>query len=207
MVLCGNALAAKKTTQSIRHASMFTTSKLSLHELIIMLHQFASRSSTKNVINLLNMSAKTVAEWFKCLRNAQTRILLQIDLRIGGRGKTCIADETYVYRPPKNGKGRKKRWNNWLLVIVEQDTTKFVCHLLCKRTRPAIETIVNECVRVGTTIKTDEHKAYYWLGKTTSKRTFQPCRPALYIHKNAIIAWDLKLMMGLMLMKSKGRTT
>ena len=42
---------------------------------------------------------------------------------------------------------------------------------------------MNEHVRVGTTIKTDEHKAHCWLGKTTSKRTFQPCRPALYIHK------------------------
>ena len=92
---------------------------------------------------------------------------MNIDLRIGGKNKTCIADETYVYRPPKYNKGRKKLWRNWLLVIVEKDSTKFVCYLLGKRTRPAIERIINEYVRVGTTIKTDEHKAYYWLGKIT----------------------------------------
>jgi len=55
--------------------------------------------------------------------------------------------------------------------------------LIGKRTRPAIKAIVHEYVKVGTTIKTDEHKVYYWLGKTTSKKTFQPCRPALYLHK------------------------
>ena len=175
--------SCKKTTQSIRHTSIFTTSKLSLYELIIIIHQFSARTPSKNVINLLNISDKTISEWYKYLRNAQTRILLQIDLRIGGKNKICIADETYIYRPPKNNKGRRKKWRNWLLVIVEQDTTKFACYLLGKRTRPAIETIVNEYVRVGTTIKTDEHKAYYWLGKTTSNKTFEPCRPALYIHK------------------------
>ena len=38
-------------------------------------------------------------------------------------------------------------------------------------------------MKVSTTIKTDEHKSYYWLGKTTSSRTNQPCCPALYIYK------------------------
>ena len=52
-----------------------------------------------------------------------------------------------------------------------------------KRTRPAIETIINNYVKPGTIIKTDEHKAYYWLGKTTNSKTHQPCCPALYIHK------------------------
>ena len=174
----------KKTKKSIRHGSIFSSSKKSLYTLIVLIHQFCARSKSKDIMNLMNVSEKTVAEWINYLRNAQTRILLKIDMRIGGRGKTCIADETYIYRPPKHGKGRcKEYWRNWLLVIVEQDTTKFVCQLVGKRTRPALESMINNHVEVGTTIKTDEHKSYYWLGKTTSARTYQPCRPALYIHK------------------------
>lgn len=152
-------------------------------------------------MHLLNVSDKTISEWYEYLQNAQTRILLQIDMRIGGRGKTCVADETYIHRPPKNGKGRKKRWRNWLLVIAEKETTKFVCYLLGKRTRPAIETVVNEHVKVGATIKTDEHKAYYWLGETTSKKHGNIADLHFIFTKNAIIALDLKLMMAHILMR------
>ena len=97
---------------------------------------------------------------------------MNIDLRIGGKNKICIADETYIYRPPKYNKGRKKLWRNWLLVIVEKDTTKFAYYLLGKRIHPAIEKIINEYIRVEITIKTGEHKAYYWLDKTTSNIIF-----------------------------------
>ena len=174
----------KKTTKSIRHGSIFSASKKSIYIALVIIHQFSARSKSKDIINLLNVSDKTVAEWTNYLRNAQTRILLQVDLTIGGKEKNCVADETYVYRPPKQGIGKcKEYWRNWLVVIVEKDSTKFVCRLIGKRTRPAIESIIHEYVKVGTTIKTDEHKAYYWLGKTTSARTFQPCRPALHIHK------------------------
>ena len=75
--------------------------------MIIIIHQFSARTPSKNAINLLSVSDKTITEWYKYLRNAQTRILLNIDLRIEGKNKTCITDETYDYCPPKYSKGGK----------------------------------------------------------------------------------------------------
>ena len=174
----------QKTTKSIRHGSIFSTSKKLICIALVIIHQFSVRSKSKDIINLPNVSDKTVTEWANYLRNAQTIILLQVDLVIGGDRKTCTADETYVCRPLKQGRGKcKEYWCNWLVVIVDKDSIKFACRLIDKRTRLSIKAIIHECVKVGTTIKTDEHIAYYWLRKTTSTKTFQPCRPALHAHK------------------------
>ena len=71
---------------------------------------------------------------------------------------------------PKHHRGRWRKHRNWLFVVVDEDSTLFYCQLVRKRTRPALETIINQIVKPGTHIKSDEHKAYYWLGKTTKKK-------------------------------------
>ena len=70
----------------------------------------------------------------------------------------------------------------WLLVICEQHARKFICQLVGKRTRPAIETTINNYIKPRTIIKMGKHKAYYWLDKITNSKTYQPYCPALHIH-------------------------
>ena len=82
---------------------------------------------------------------------------------------------------PKNHRGRHNKKCNWLVVAIEEGTA-FFRQLVRKTTRPALETITHECAKPGTHIKTDERKSYFWLGKTTNARTFQPSGPALHTH-------------------------
>ena len=44
-----------------------------------------------------------------------------------------------------------------------------------------------ECVKPGTDIRTDEHKSYFWLGKTNNAITYQPNRPALQTNSTELI--------------------
>ena len=88
---------------------------------------------------------------------------------MGGRNKKAQLDETHFFSIPKHFRGRWRIYRNWLFVVVDEDSTKFYCQLVRKRTRPALETIINQIVKPGTHVKSDEHKAYYWLGKTTKK--------------------------------------
>ena len=60
---------------------------------------------------------------------------------------------------------------------------------------------MNEYVRVGTIVKTDKYKAYYQLGKITSKKTFQPCCPTLYIHKKCNHSMGFKAYDGMYIKK------
>ena len=166
----------------MRINSIFTSSKLSVCQLLTIIFQFVSKAKCNSTINLCNVDAKTIADWNVYLRNVCTRMLLKFCIKLGGRNKGVQVDETHFFSVPKHHRGKHRKLRNWLLVIVEKDSTKMFCQLVRKRTRPALETIINECVLPGTLIESDEHKSYFWLGKTTNNRTYRPCRPALYTH-------------------------
>ena len=71
---------------------------------------------------------------------------------------------------PKNKCCRHNKKSNWLLVAIEEGTTFFYYQLVRKRTRPSLDTITHDCVKPGTHTKTNEHKSYFRLGKTTNAR-------------------------------------
>ena len=58
----------------------------------------------------------------------------------------------------------------------------FFFQLVRKWTRMTLETIIHECIKPDTHVKTDGHKSYFWLSKTTNSRTHQPSRPSLHTH-------------------------
>ena len=148
---------------------MFHNSKITIYQIIVLIFQFAKKGSTKNTSALVGISNKTAAERSKCMRNVCTRLLLKLDMTMGGRNERVQLDETHFFSIPKHHRGRWRKHRNWLFVVVDEDSTLFYCQLVRKRTRPALETIINQIVKPGTHIKSDEHKACYWLGKTTKK--------------------------------------
>ena len=94
-------------------------------------------------------------------------------------------NESHWYKAPKKHRGqpvREEHHQNWCFVAVEEGTGLFHAQMVRKRTRATLETIIHHAVHPGTHIKTDEHKSYYWLGRTTPNCGFHPCRPPLYIH-------------------------
>ena len=186
----------KCNTLTIRHKSIFFESRKSLYVLLAVMRHCTFKSRSKNVVSLLECDSKTVADWYRYLRNAMTRLLLKIDIKLGGPGKRSQADETHFFKIPKNHRGRFNRTRNWLMVCVEEESTLFYCQLIRKKTRPALETIINECIKPGTHISTDEHKSYHWLGKTTNNRTYQPSRPALYTHSTVCHKREFKAADG-----------
>ena len=127
--------------------------------------------------------------------------------KLGGLGKNVQIDETHFFKIPKNHRGRYNKKRNWLLVAIEEGTTLFFCQLVRKRTRPALETIIHECVKPGTHIKTDEHKSYFWLGKTTNARTYQPSRPALHTHSTVCHKKTFKAADGTCTNKVEGQNS
>ena len=100
-------------------------------------------------------------------------------------GKSVQCDESFWFKPPKHHRGKTDKHaarKNWCMVIVEEDSTLFHAQMLRKRTRPAMETIINHTVLTGTHIKTDGHKSYFNLGRSTKENVWDPMRPAKYIH-------------------------
>ena len=81
-------------------------------------------------------------------------------------------------------------------MVADEDSTMFYYQLVRKRTRAALETIINQIAKPGMHVKSDEHKAHYWLGKTTKKRTYQLCRPVLHKHTTVCHKRSLKQQTG-----------
>ena len=64
-----------------------------------------------------------MTDWCKYFRNAITRILKKIEIKLGGPGKNVQVDETHLFKMPKNHRGRHNKKHNWLLVAIEEGTT------------------------------------------------------------------------------------
>ena len=77
----------KVTTKSIRQNSIFHNSKITIYQIIVLIFQFTKKGSTKNTSALVGISNRTAAEWSKYMRNVCTRILLKLDMTMGGRNK------------------------------------------------------------------------------------------------------------------------
>ena len=172
----------QKTSEEHKKKSIFTNSKISIYQILILIFQFVTKAKVKSTISLLKTQSHTVADWNAFLRNACTRMLMRLDMRIGRRNKVVQIDETHFFKVPKHHRGKYRKLRNWLFVAVNKENSTFYCYLVRKRTRPALETITNACALPGMHIESDEHKSHFLLGKTTNDKTCQPCRPALHTH-------------------------
>ena len=120
----------KVTTKSIRQNSTFHNSKITIYQIIVLTFQLTKKGSTKNASALVGISNKTAAEWSKHMRNVCTRILLKLDMTMGGRNKKAQLDETHFFSIPKHFRGRWRIYRNWLFVVVNEDSAKFYYQLV-----------------------------------------------------------------------------
>ena len=71
-----------------------------------------------------------------------------------------------------------------------------------------LETIIFKVIRSRTTIESDKHKVYYWLGKTTNNKIiFAPMRPAIYNHQTVNHSKEFKAEDGTHTNKVEGQNS
>jgi len=76
-----------------------------LYEVLIIIFLFSSKTAAKDIIQLLDVSNKTVTDWIRYLRNTYTRILHLIEIRLGGKDKWVQINETHWFKIPKHFRG------------------------------------------------------------------------------------------------------
>ena len=77
----------KKSTESLRADSIFHNSRLSLHQILVIMFMFCINSKQKDICNMADVSDKTVTCWINYCRNLCTRALQKINYKLGGNGK------------------------------------------------------------------------------------------------------------------------
>ena len=149
---CTKCKAKKK---SIRNNSIFSSSKLSIYKVIIIMFLFSSKTPAKVVIRLLDVSDKIVTDWTRYLCNACTRVLHLLVIKLGGLGKWVQINKTHWFKVPKYHRGEYRKHRNWLFVVFSKDSSLVYYQLVCKRTRLALEIIIFSTIRPGTHIESN----------------------------------------------------
>ena len=148
-----------KTKVSPRDRTIFQNSKASIKEIILFIYQFSvSEHSCQWSNRELGWSSATFVEWSQILRSVCSCELLRTHDKIGGPGDIIEIDETVVSRRKYN-RGRLVK-TQWLFGGISRQTKRCFMVEVEDRSAATLLPIIFENVKPGSTILSDEWKAY-----------------------------------------------
>ncbi|XP_023809018.1 uncharacterized protein LOC111947104 [Oryzias latipes] len=163
----------KKRVKSIRHKSLFQRSKISLFEWMQFIYRFSQGLRLRQIDMIADniaASSTTLTKMAKKLRQvcitAVKRMRRNKGQIIGGRHEFVVIDESHFRHKRKYGKGRmagawkRKMWVFGMLGVQGQRSGKPVLRLVKKRTRRELVPLIARHVKPGSTIMSDEWRAY-----------------------------------------------
>ena len=146
---------------SIFYHSLFYQSKIKINKLLLML-LYIWLQFTQTQINLLTGIGKhTIGFYQSCSRVVMMNMIERNQIKLGGTGKEVQIDEAIV-RKRKYHRGRMKK-QIWIFGMVESDSPGFSRLLLTvvpDRTMRTLIPIIHHHILPGTTIISDEWRAY-----------------------------------------------
>ncbi|KAL7879771.1 hypothetical protein SRHO_G00020250 [Serrasalmus rhombeus] len=162
----------KTVKKSVRSGSMFERSKISLQNWIKFIYRFAQGLRLRQIDLIqdrVSGSTRTLSKMSKNLRmvcrSAVKRKRRSTGQRLGGQREFVIIDESNFCHKRKYGRGRfgctwkRRKWVFGLLGV-RQDRRRPILRLVEKRSRRHLLPIIRRHVRRGSTIISDQWRAY-----------------------------------------------
>ena len=160
------------------------TCKLPVGDVLEAIYYWSRKTSVKNTAYELGCEEKTIVDYFSYLREVCTVSLMERGENIiGGPGLTVEIDESKFFKN-KYGKGRAAidQKKGWVFGGICRETKEFFMVRVPDRTKKTLLPIIHRHVKPGTTIMSDEWKAYYDLQMTYEHKTI--------CHKRNFVAPD-----------------
>jgi transposase-like protein len=110
------------------------------------------------LVENLDVSNRTVVDWFSFVREVYLDHLLSTSVRLGGPGKIVEIDEA-KFGKRKYNRGRRVK-GNWVLGGIQRDTRQSFLVRVQDRTRRTLIREIRRAILPGTTIITDCWKSY-----------------------------------------------
>ncbi len=158
-----------KTKFSIRRDSIFSKSKLTLKNLLLLVYLFATGLSVTDARKLLKdaVSERTIIQWFSYLREICSLVLLNTPIKLGRNGSVIQIDEAYIGAKRKYNRGYKRGIDQAIFGMLDVTTKKCVLRLVQNTKRETLVPIItNYCVQ-NAEIHSDEAAMYAHLKATT----------------------------------------
>ncbi|XP_058628519.1 uncharacterized protein LOC131538605 isoform X2 [Onychostoma macrolepis] len=162
----------KKTSRSVRVGSLFERSKLSLSSWLIFIYRFAQGLRIRQIDMMqdgIAKSSRTLSKMARIMRKvchcAIKRFRRRHGQMIGSAQEFAVLDESNLRHKRKYGRGRasttwrRKKWVFGMLGVRDKCRHP-ILRLVKRRSRPHLIPIVVKHVRPGTTIISDEWRAY-----------------------------------------------
>lgn len=149
--------------RSIRTDSAFAKSKIPLRKILLIIYLWATDGTAKDISREVEVSEKTVLQWFSNLRRLVVEHTAQAERVsiIGGPGTIVELDESIVSKRKYN-RGRLVR-EQWVFGGIQRSTSMakpFFMELVPNRKETTLLEIIRRRVASGTTIMTDGWRSY-----------------------------------------------
>jgi ISXO2-like transposase domain len=157
---------SKRKSISIRKGSFASGSRLSLSNIMLLLHLWSSKYSHELVLHEYSFSSPTVNYWFQFCRQVCLRFFENSrETKIGGPARIVEIDETVIARR-KYERGRLVK-TQWLFGGIQRTATNWRCfiELVDDRKRETLEAVILRRIEPGTIIISDGWRSYSHLSE------------------------------------------
>ena len=145
--------------KSIFEGSIFTRSKLQIHQIMELLYYWSKGSGVEETAFEVEVNKNTVTNFFQAFRDACGEwVDIHNSGKIGGLGKTVEVDETVMIKR-KNHQGRLLP-EIWVVGGICRETEECFATVVPDRTAQTLEDVIKENIARGTTIHSDMWAGY-----------------------------------------------
>ena len=149
---------------ALRQASFFSNQKLTLRHYISVLYLFCNDVSGNSAVKMLcpgDMERKSVYTWYNLYRDLMSRELVENPVQLGGPGEIVEVDESKWSKAHKHHRGDNPgRDGPWVFGLIQRSNSKVAVFIVDRRTREELIPHIQNIVLPGTTIHTDDWRAY-----------------------------------------------
>ena len=147
-----------QAVSSVRSDSFFAGSHLKLDEILAITYWWARGSTVSRAMHETGHSSRTIVDWYNFHRDVCAQYLIDHPVQVGGPGKTVEIDESKFGRR-KYHRGRYQE-GHWVFGGVERGSGDAFMVEVQNRTTSTLLPIIQQYVRPGTTVLSDEWRAY-----------------------------------------------
>lgn len=158
------------TTLSALHCSFFHNSSISVKKNLKIIYYLCKKIKLSDISEFVGVSRNTIGKIKKNITDIINNYFLKTPIRLGGNNKCVQIDETKLNHNVKAHRGRSTVIPTWAITMVDTSVTpaKGFAQVVPDRSSSTLIPIIKNIVRSGTTIYTDEWKAYDPLANDTS---------------------------------------
>ena len=146
-----------QTVKSIRDGSFFSMSRLPLRTTLKLMYRWSVTDQVSKTVKECGVSQRVLVDWYNFCRDVCSQYFMDHPVTIGGPGKIVEIDESKFGRRKYN-RGRVVD-GHWVFGGVERGTRKAFMVEVADRSKNTLLPIIQQYIRPGTTIMSDEWRA------------------------------------------------